>query len=827
MSESRDYVILDHEGNLTTQEASLPPEKRATVVYRAKLIARDMMQPESAVSNQTAHAKDSSAREGNQEPLRALVLTHGKESRAMLQALVDAGIQPYVAYTRDHANASYLRAAAGKVSLGDTYSAGLFSNAYAVLNAASECNASVIFLADEAVELANVDVFIAYAEKAGIPVFKTMDAQRPSLGWVACTTTSRVPEHDEWVTCSHCGLTFSKASLAKSYYTCPTCGGYFRMTSSERISDLLDMDSFEEWFVDEEQSDPLGFPGYQEKLEEVRLRTGLNEAVCTGKGSLAGITAAFAFMEPSFLMGSMGSVVGHKIARMFDRATDEGLPAIVFCASGGARMQEGLVSLMQMAKISCAVQRHADAGLPYFSVICDPTTGGVTASFAMQADIVLAEPKALVGFAGKRVIQDTIRRELPAGFQTAEFAFDHGLVDMVVARNQLRPTLAHLLALHAQSSKNVSGCAEAGAFEGDGSREATERLVMSYEAVCKNLEAGRNTFNHITYGRIPIIDAPEDEEQSLVDIVLAKFVDRDGTSEIRPKRALGRLAERGLHSARKNLINAASKRASRKSVGSQEAWERVQVARNTHRPTSLFYIQELFDGFIEVHGDRMYADDGAIIGGIGWLDGKAVTILAQEKGRDVKERVRRNFGSPQPEGYRKTQRLMRQAEKFGRPVICFVDTQGAFCDADSEARGQGNAIAENLLLLAGLKVPVISVLLGEGGSGGALALALSDAVVMQENAVYSVLSPEGFASILWKDRTRAPEAAALMRMDASSICEMGIIDDVLDEGEGPAHENPEQAAFEVRTYLVNKLHELADVSPEELVRERHERFDRF
>ena len=259
----------------------------------------------------------------------------------------------------------------------------------------------------------------------------------------------------------------------------------------------------------------------------------------------------------------------------------------------------------------------------------------------------------------------------------------------------------------------------------------------------------------------------------------------------------------------------------------EEAWSHVQLARNTHRPTSLAYIGRMVDGFIEMHGDRAFGDDGAIVGGIGWIAGRPVTILAQEKGADLKERIRRNFGCPQPEGYRKSIRLMRQAEKFNRPVVCLVDTQGAFCGTEAEERGQGNAIADNLFELAGLRVPVVSVLLGEGGSGGALALALADKVAMQEHAVYSVLSPEGFASILWKDRTRAPEAAAVMRMGAADVARMGIVDDVISEGDGPAHENPEQAAAEVSAYVRTALDELAGCDPDELIRKRHQRFAKF
>ena len=253
----------------------------------------------------------------------------------------------------------------------------------------------------------------------------------------------------------------------------------------------------------------------------------------------------------------------------------------------------------------------------------------------------------------------------------------------------------------------------------------------------------------------------------------------------------------------------------------------MQLARNTRRPTAQCYIKAVVDGFIELHGDRGFADDAAIMAGVGWIDGRPVTVIAQEKGADLHERIRRNFGCPQPEGYRKSLRLMRQAEKFGRPIVCFVDTQGAFCGTEAEERGQGNAIADNLIAMAGLRVPTVSVLLGEGGSGGALALAVSDRVAMQEHAVYSVLSPEGFASILWKDRTRAAEAAAVMKMSAAEACEMGVVEEVISEGDGPAHENPEQAEENVREFVVRTLAELGEVPLEELMDERYARFRKF
>lgn len=211
------------------------------------------------------------------------------------------------------------------------------------------------------------------------------------------------------------------------------------------------------------------------------------------------------------------------------------------------------------------------------------------------------------------------------------------------------------------------------------------------------------------------------------------------------------------------------------------AWERVKVARGNERPTSMDYIGKLFDKFLELHGDRMFGDDGAIVGGIAQIDGIAVTVIGQQKGRNIKQNMKRNFGMPNPDGYRKALRLMKQAEKFKRPVICFVDTPGAFCGIEAEERGQGEAIARNLFEFSSLKTPILSIVIGEGGSGGALALAMADEVWMLENSTYSILSPEGFASILWKDSKRADEAASIMKITAKDLKEMQIIERVIPE----------------------------------------------
>ncbi len=254
------------------------------------------------------------------------------------------------------------------------------------------------------------------------------------------------------------------------------------------------------------------------------------------------------------------------------------------------------------------------------------------------------------------------------------------------------------------------------------------------------------------------------------------------------------------------------------------AWEKLNIARLIERPTTLDYIEEIFDNFIELHGDRHFADDKCIIGGIATLNSMAVTIIGQQRGRNTKENIERNFGMPQPEGYRKALRLMKQAEKFKRPIICFVDTKGAYCGIGAEERGQGEAIARNLFAMSMLKTPIISIVIGEGGSGGALALAVADEVWMLENSIYSTLSPEGFASILWKDSSRAKEAAEAMKVTAENLKEYGIIDKILKEPRGGAHKAPKVMAAAIKHELIKSLAKLTEKPLDVLVQDRYNKF---
>ena len=547
--------------------------------------------------------------------------------------------------------------------------------------------------------------------------------------------------------CNKCGGAIITEEVKNNYYICPKCGGYFRVHAYRRVEMVADEGTFEEWDQGLATINPLEYKGYEEKLQTLREKTGLEEAVITGKACIDGTEVVLGVCDGRFLMASMGEVVGEKITRAVERATKEKLPVIIFACSGGARMQEGIVSLMQMAKTSAALKRHSDAGLLYISVLTDPTTGGVTASFAMLGDVILAEPKALIGFAGPRVIEQTIGQKLPKGFQRSEFLLEHGFLDGIVERPQLKETLSQILLLHEKAD-----------------REAIEEAIE---------EAIRTS---------------EDSEKT----------------EVQSESAGSK--EPGVH----NRL--------------AEAWDRVQLSRMNDRPVGSDYIRTLFTDFIEFHGDRCFADDKAIIGGVARFHSMPVTVIAQAKGTNTKENIERNFGMPSPDGYRKALRLMKQAEKFDRPVICLVDTPGAFCGLEAEERGQGEAIARNIYEMSGLKVPVLSIVIGEGGSGGALAMATADEVWMLENSIYSILSPEGFASILWKDSTRAREAASVMKLTASDLKHMGIVEKVFPEPSHYTVQNLKEVTYALENEIERFLIHYGRMSVEERLEHRYDRF---
>ena len=532
-----------------------------------------------------------------------------------------------------------------------------------------------------------------------------------------------------WEKCTKCGQIIYTKDLKENNNVCPSCKYHFRITAQERIKSIIDERSWEEINCDISTLNPLDFKGYEGKIYDLKNATGLKEAVVTGIGNIKGEKVVLCVMDSRFQMGSMGSVVGEKITRAIETAIEKRLPLIIFTASGGARMQEGIYSLMQMAKVSAALSKFNHEGLLYISFLTDPTYGGVTASFAMLGDIILSEPYALIGFAGKRVIEQTINQRLPEDFQTAEFLLEHGFIDKIVERKNIKDTLYFILRLHSIKAK----------------------------------------YNHID------------------------IKNKNNTIEV-------------------------------EKVDPLSPWEKVDMVRSTSRPTSMDYIDRIFTSFIEFHGDRYFGDDGCIVGGIGMLDETPVTIIAQEKGKDLKEKVKRNFGMPNPEGYRKALRLMKQAEKFNRPIICFIDTPGAYCGVGAEERGQGEAIARCLMEASSIRTPIISIVVGEGGSGGALALTIADNICMLRNSIYSILSPEGFASILWKDSKRAIEASNIMKITAGDLLEFGIIDNIIEEPYGDASKDMDITSANIKESIINSLFNISKISIDELVDNRYKKY---
>lgn len=539
---------------------------------------------------------------------------------------------------------------------------------------------------------------------------------------------------DLWIRCAACQGVMFRDEFEAGHQVCSNCNMHYRLDSRTRLADIADAGSFCEWDADMESENPIGFAGYPEKIAQLQQQTGLRDAVITGRAQIDGHPCALGIMDSNFMMGSMGSVVGEKITRLFERATDLRLPVVTFVASGGARMQEGIVSLMQMAKTAAAVGRFQAAGLLYLSVLTDPTTGGVTASFASLGDIILSEPGTLIGFAGRRVIEGTIAQELPAGFQRAEFLLKHGFLDLIVQRKMMKNTLSTLLALH---------------------------------------------------------DKPEPIE-----------------------------ADHPLSAASIPLPDEGG-------VNRRSGSERLDLIRQKQRPIITDYLPLIFDDPVELHGDRCFKDDPAMWGGLASLQGLPVTVIGHRKGRTIEENNRANFGMPHPEGYRKAMRLMLQAERFGRPIICLIDTPGAFCGVGAEERGQAEAIANCLQGMMQLQVPILVLVTGEGGSGGALAIGVGDELAMLSNALYSVISPRGFASLLWKDASREREAADILRITAEDLLQLGICDKIVAEPPEGAHTNIPATAKSIRNYLLQALPRLMAVGTEQRLAARYEKFRRI
>lgn len=538
--------------------------------------------------------------------------------------------------------------------------------------------------------------------------------------------------------CNKCGRDYEKRYLKNHKYICPNCSGYIRIPARDRVEMISDKNSFVELFEEVRLDENKLSADYLEKLLLAREKAGISEAVLAGEAKVLGEQIMLVVCDSYFMMGSMGYVVGERITLAIEYATNHNLPLFVFCCSGGARMQEGLKSLMQMEKTSMALAKHADKGLFFSSILTDPTTGGVTASFAMLGDVIMAEKGATIGFTGKRVIKQTIGEELPNGFQSAEFQCEHGMVDGVVERNRIRKMVQFLAITNKKINRNV-------VFDSKAKYDFDELNSIG-------------------------------------------VLDEKNTSTV---------------------------------------WEKVQMNRKVEALQPLDYVKGIFDIFVELKGDRCFGDDSAIAGGIAMLGNQPVTVIATRRGKSASEIVLNNFGMPSPEGYRKALRLMKQAEKFGRPIVTFINTAGAYPGKEAEERGQGEAIARNLFEMSRLNVPVLAIIVGEACSGGALALAVANEVWMLDSATYSILSPEGYASIVWKDSSRAAEAAEMMDITADSLWKEDLIDRVIRSEENNRLGRNEVTFELLRQGIIDFIKKMSIKKPEEIREDRERRFRKY
>ena len=551
-----------------------------------------------------------------------------------------------------------------------------------------------------------------------------------------------------WTRCEGCRVLHYGKKLARNLGVCPDCGYHCRLSATERIAQLADPGSFVPLGVTVAATDTLRFTDsqpYPARLARARAATGLDDAVVAGTARIGGHSLAIAAMDFAFMGGSLGAAVGEVLTLTAERALREELPFLVVTASGGARMQEGVIALMQLAKVSQALASMRAAGLLTISLVTDPTYGGVAASYATNCDVVVVERGARMGFAGPRVIEQTIRQKLPAGFQTADFLLAHGQADTVCHRADLRGWLARLL--------TATGAHRRGRRPGDSRGSAG---------------AGR--------GSAPPPGTIVTDPALLVEV---------------------------------------------------DPWQAVAAARDTARPTTLDYLAGAFAGFTELHGDRTASDCPSMVAGFATIGGRPVAVVGHQKGHTTRELVARNFGMPGPAGYRKALRVMRLAARLGLPIVTIVDTPGAYPGSDAEEQGQASAIAQNILAMFELPVPVVTVITGEGGSGGALAVAIADRVLMLERATYSVISPEGCSAILWGHARYAGEAARALRITAGELLGMRVVDGVLPEPPGGASADPAAMVAAFGTAVARSVDELSRLDGAALVLARKRRFRAF
>ena len=521
--------------------------------------------------------------------------------------------------------------------------------------------------------------------------------------------------------CLVCDQSMAFSDLYARLRVCPICRFHYSMTARERIESLADTESFREINRSISSLDPLSFSSrgsYKQRIFRDQRRTGLTEAVVTGRCSISGSPVMLIALDFGFMGGTMGCVVGEKIALALEQATKRNLPVVAIITSGGARFQEGVLSLMQMAKTSIAAVQLAKKGLPFVVVLANPATGQTYASFASLADIIVAEPEAIVGFSSVRALQEAAEDPFPASSQTAEAHLRNGLIDGIVDRSKLRTLLAVIL----------------------------DNLGRQYR----------------------LTSAEKSPKQT-----------------IEPQKT--------------------------------DAWDYVRLARHEDRPTSSDYIRSMLGNFVEIHGDRTSADDESVICGFGQLGGQTIMAVGQERHRTSGKGI-------SPSGFRKAQRAFDTAEKFKLPIVTLLDSTGPDVSLESEQHGLGGAIATTIARLSGTGTPTIAVVIGEGGSEAALAFGVADRVLMMENAIYSTISPEGAAELIYQDEGRAEEVAGALKLTAHDCREYGIVDLLVQEPPGGAHTDHDEAARQLRRVLLQELSELQSKSIRSQLKDRYKKF---
>ena len=529
--------------------------------------------------------------------------------------------------------------------------------------------------------------------------------------------------------CLFCEEPISDSPSYLTYRVCPFCRFHYTVTARQRIELLADKGTFKESYKYISSMDPLSFSRrsrYKNLFTQDQTRTGLTEAAVTGVCAIGDTEAMLIVLDFGFMGGTMGSVVGEKISMAFENAARRGIPAVAVVSGGGVRIQEGVLSLMQMAKTVTAANRLRDEEVPFVVVLANPSTGQAYASFANLADVILAEPGSLIGLSPLRTLREVSKMPLPLDAHTAEAHVGHGLLDNVVDRENLQPRIASLLEILTAHKHGKSN---------------HKNLIKSEPIKCEAVEP----------------------------------------------------------------------------------WEAVTAARNSERPQAIAYFRSMMDPFIELRGDRLNSDDRSIVAGLGFMDGQPMAVIGQQR-RPLVEGERYHVF---PDGLRKAQRVIDLASRFNLPLVTLIDTQGADPGLEAEEQGIGNAIAKTLSSMLTVPTPMVSVVIGEGGSEGALALSLSDRILIQQYAVYSPMSVNHTLGAAHHDYRLDREAAEALMLTAHDCLELGIADEIVPEPEGGAHVDPREAASVLQTAILTNLVQLAKMSQGKLLKKRYHKFRRM